>query len=92
MLKYMNVRSDNARYIERVIYESSCKGMVDLSSYDAVHFHSTFDLYSQKKNLEDFKGIVLLTSHTPKAKYKEYIEDYSSPEDYAAYKVRPLCI
>lgn len=86
LFKCMNVRSDNAKYIERVIYESSHKGTVDLSSYDAVHFHSTFDLYSQKMNLEDYKGIVILTSHTPKAKYKEYIEDYSSPEEYAAYK------
>lgn len=39
------------------------KGKFD--GYDAVHFHRTSDLYKQRKNLEHYKGKVLLTSHSP---------------------------
>ena len=85
-LKCAGVSSKNAKFIERVVYDSERKGSIDLTSYDIVHFHSSFDMYSQKKNLEDYKGIVVLTSHTPKVKYKEYIEDYSTPEEYEKYK------
>ena len=33
--------------------------------FDIVHFHSTSDMYKQRKNLENFKGKTVLTSHSP---------------------------
>lgn len=34
-------------------------------NYDIVHFHSTMDMYKQRKNIANYKGKVLLTSHSP---------------------------
>lgn len=33
--------------------------------YDAIHFHQTIDLYRMRGALENYKGKVLLTMHTP---------------------------
>lgn len=44
---------------------------VDLNQYDAVHFHITMDMYWVKDSLKDYKGKVLLTSHTPTTPSKE---------------------
>ncbi len=33
--------------------------------YDAIHFHSTMDMYKQRRNLREYTGHVLLTSHSP---------------------------
>lgn len=48
---------------------------VDLSGYDIVHFHSTLDMYKVKDSLESYSGIVVLTTHCPKAPHLEIIED-----------------
>ncbi|MGO5205021.1 glycosyltransferase family 4 protein [Parolsenella catena] len=46
---------------------------VDYSRYDAVHFHSTEDLYLHRKALADYCGKVVLTSHSPCVYHKELI-------------------
>lgn len=33
--------------------------------FNIIHFHSTSDMYKQRKNLENFKGKTVLTSHSP---------------------------
>lgn len=38
---------------------------VDFSFYDVVHFHSPIDLYRSRQQLKNFKGKVVLTSHSP---------------------------
>lgn len=48
--------------------------VVDLKDYDVVHFHSSRDLYSLRKALDDFRGTVLLTSHSPQPQSKEFFE------------------
>lgn len=35
------------------------------TGYDIVHFHSTMDMYKQRKNLANYKGKTILTSHSP---------------------------
>ena len=77
---------ETAARVEQIFYESTQKGPYDLSSFDIVHFHSTADLFAQKKNLEDFAGKVVLTSHTPKAPHREWIEDLASPSEYEAHR------
>lgn len=78
--------SENAKRVEQVIYESKMDGPFDLNEYDIVHFHNTFDLFSQKKNLENYKGKVILTSHTPMVPHKEFIEEYCTKEEYEKHK------
>ena len=45
--------------------------------YEAIHFHSTISMYQNRKWLEDYKGKVVLTSHSPCALHKEYINELS---------------
>ena len=78
-LKYI---TKEEMYIDSIIYSSKHKIDNTFNGYDCVHFHSTFDLYANKKNLEKYDGKVILTSHSPKTSYKEYIEDVISKDIY----------
>lgn len=49
---------------------------VDLSQYDIVHFHKTIDMLECKRSLENFKGKVILTSHSPVPLSKEFYDEY----------------
>lgn len=42
--------------------------------YDAIHFHSTQDMYFCRGFLEKYAGIVLLTSHTPCVSFAEKLD------------------
>lgn len=53
---------------------------VDLNKYDAIHFHATRDVWFLREQLRDFKGKVILTSHSPQPLSDEYIEQSSSLE------------
>lgn len=63
---------DDIRYAFRC---SSNKSIRDFSDYDAVHFHTTRDLFSCKAALENYHGKVILTSHSPCVSYREVIDD-----------------
>ena len=54
----------------------------DLNQYDIVHFHSSFTLLSVRDSLKTYKGIVLLTNHSPKPQHMEWIEDVISEKEY----------
>lgn len=49
---------------------------VNLAKYDVVQFHETLDLYMEKKQLADYKGIVVLQSHSPLPLGMEKCLDY----------------
>ena len=72
--------SETGKRIEQILFNSEQDGRYALDGFDAVHFHSTADMFAQKKTLENFKGKVILTSHTPKAPHREWIEDMESPD------------
>lgn len=38
---------------------------VDLNTYDCIHFHTTIDMYKTRDLLSDYRGLVILTSHSP---------------------------
>ena len=59
---------------------------VDFSDYDIVHFHQTFDLYRNMNNLTNYKGIVVLTSHSPKPTHQEIIHDWITANEYNRHK------
>lgn len=63
-----------------MMYGPKHKAAVDLSQYDAVHFHKTMDLYRAKDSLANYKGKVLLTSHTPTMPYLEVIDNMTDFE------------
>ena len=56
-----------------------------LLTYDAIHFHRVEDLYFNRELLRDYKGKVILTSHTPCAPYQELIGRLN-PSDYRRHK------
>ena len=67
---------------------------VDFSKYDIVHFHSTFDLFWTRDALKDFKGIVLLTSHSPQPLSQEFVDSSSKIELFffgQLYKKAIMC-
>lgn len=47
-----------------------------IDSYKYIHFHSTMDLYKARETLLNYKGKVLLTSHSPKPTYLEKTDDF----------------
>jgi glycosyltransferase involved in cell wall biosynthesis len=46
----------------------------EFEKYDAVHFHSTLDLWLSRDALKNYKGVVILTSHSPVPLFEE-LED-----------------
>ena len=62
------------------------KTTIDLNQYDAVHFHSSLVLASVRDSLKDYKGKVLLTNHSPKPLFREWIEDTISKKEYERSK------
>lgn len=65
-LKYSNYLTRNNEYD------------VSFLEYDAIHFHKTEDLYMNRNVLKDYKGKIILTSHTPCAPFKELIARLNS--------------
>lgn len=57
----------------------------NLLAYDAIHFHKTEDMYLNRELLDQYKGKVILTSHTPCVPYQEIIGRLN-PKDYILFK------
>lgn len=53
--------------------DRSLPAPVDYASYDCLHFHSTEDLYLHRNTLEQYRGTVILTSHSPCVYHEELI-------------------
>lgn len=51
---------------------------VDLNEYKMVHFHNVKDMYEARTSLENYQGLVVLTSHSPKPFSFEIYEDVIS--------------
>lgn len=77
LLQKIRMENKYVSKIKDVCFESKLSGRIDCNKYDIIHFHDTGLLFSQKKNLSNYKGLVLLTSHSPVVKYKEIIADSS---------------
>lgn len=52
-------------------YGKRHNAIVDIYQYDMVHFHSTLDMYQVRDSLKEYKGKVILTSHSPTLLSKE---------------------
>lgn len=70
---YSDARLLSAYY--RILYGSGRSVNYDISEYDFVFFHSTKNLYFDRKVLKNFHGKVLLQSHSPQPYAQElYVE------------------
>lgn len=59
---------------------------LDLDGYDAVHFHSTISLYKHRKDLENYSGKVLLTTHSPVPQHQEIYAELPTEWEKRLYK------
>lgn len=74
------------RAIKDIRYEKEAYPVFeDLNDYDMIHFHSTDMMFLTRKSLKDYRGKVILTSHSPCVMYKEKLE-WLNPFDYKLFK------
>lgn len=74
------------RAIDDIFYEKKAYPLDEiLYEYDMIHFHSIDAMYLNRRTLENYKGKVILTSHSPCAKYKEKLA-WLNPFDYKVFK------
>lgn len=73
--KFINRAFTNYKLISRL--KGSRRLPVNINEYDAIHFHSTDDLYSVRRLLERYNGKVILTQHSPCASFLEKKETLS---------------
>lgn len=60
-----------------------------LSEYDAIHFHTTYELFQARRLLRAYRGKIILQSHSPKPFLYEVMEDrfgISAPHPYAVMR------
>jgi len=50
----------------------------EMDSYDVIHFQRSIDLFQYRKCLNNFKGKVVLTDHSPIPPFSEWYENYYS--------------
>ena len=46
---------------------------IEGGNYDVIHFHTTLEMYKNRKSLKNYSGVVVLTSHTPMVTHKEIL-------------------
>ena len=74
------------RAVDDIFYEKKAYPLDEkLYQYDMIHFHSIDAMYLCRKTLENYKGTVILTSHSPCAKFKEKLA-WLNPFDYKMLK------
>ena len=74
------------RAVDDIFYEKKAYPLDEkLHQYDMIHFHSIDAMYLCRKTLENYKGTVILTSHSPCAKFKEKLA-WLNPIDYKMLK------
>lgn len=61
-----------------------------LAQFDVIHFHSCLSLYAHIGVLKNYKGKVILTSHSPKPPHIEMLEDFYSPFERKIFGKRHL--
>lgn len=72
-------RLKHIKYCISSIY-SRKKAAANLNDYDAVHFHTSTEMYALRDELRDYKGKVIFTSHSPQPLSHECIEGSSKME------------
>jgi glycosyltransferase involved in cell wall biosynthesis len=63
------------KLIKDLPYKSKKLEKIDFNSFDAIHFHETVDVWRSLDLLHNYKGKIILTSHSPKPYHLELLED-----------------
>lgn len=66
----------------KLIYGKKHYSQIDLNKYDIIHFHLTQDMFAIRDSLKDYKGKIILTSHSPTIASKELIIDATKIEKF----------
>jgi glycosyltransferase involved in cell wall biosynthesis len=77
---YLSINS----LVTSIIYKKKAAKR-DFAEYDIVHFHSPLSMFLNRDNLENYKGKVLLTSHSPKPLHQEIVEDILTETERKKY-------
>lgn len=64
-LRTILIRLKNIYKYWLLVYGRKHYAQINLSNYDAVHFHSSLDMYSVRDSLSEYTGKVIFTSHSP---------------------------
>jgi len=59
---------------------------IDFGKYDAIHFHSTISLFKYRKDLEQYKGKIILTTHSPVPQHQEIYEELPTELEKRFYR------
>lgn len=90
------VKSMNASFVKvlgkaavysRAIGPMNHRAKVNIDRYDFVHFHVVKDMYEARDSLNEYKGNVLFTPHSPCAPYSEVMDKLSSVEKRLFWKI-----
>ena len=52
--------------------------VINPDNYECIHFHSTKEMYLNRGWLDEYKGKVVLTSHSPCALHREFISQFDN--------------
>ncbi len=52
-------------YFSKILCIGKHNKGIESNEYDIIHFHTTLDLYKYRASLKKYKGITVLTSHSP---------------------------
>lgn len=78
----------NLRLYSRLIYSNNSDYPKSFfNNYDIVHFHSTIDLFRNLDELKDYRGKVVLTSHSPIPSHMEIMRDRLSDREKRLFKM-----
>lgn len=71
---------------KKIFNSKSLTTNINIDEYDIIHFHSALSMYLIKDSLKNYKGKVLLTSHSPKISHKEMIDGFATMKMYKKNK------
>lgn len=63
------------KYFQTFLSFFKTKKSTNFDEFDVVHFHSTKELYKNRKNLKHYDGKILLTTHSPVPYHMEMVEN-----------------
>lgn len=74
----------NFKFLINILMDKEVE-YTDFRGYDIIHFHSTINLYNNRKALNTYKGKILLTSHSPQPFHKEIVTEQFSKGERLIY-------
>lgn len=84
-VNFMQIAYRRKRDYQKMI-ESPALHDMNFDDYDAIHFHSTISLYKFRRDIEDYKGKIILTTHSPVPQHQEIYSELPTKTEKRIYK------